>query len=54
MVLLSYWELKMFVLMFDGGEGGERRRTGDGARAVGKTAEASKTEFVWGLSVRVM
>jgi F-type H+-transporting ATPase subunit alpha len=51
-VLLSHREPKTFALMFDGGEGGERRRTGDGARAVGKTAEASKTEFVWGPSAR--
>ena len=51
-VLLSHREPKTFALMFDGGEGGERRSVGDGARAVGKRAEASKTEFVWGPSAR--
>ena len=51
-MLLSHREPKTFALMFDGGEGGERRSVGDGARAVGKRAEASKTEFVWGPSAR--
>jgi len=51
-VLLSHREPKTFALMFDGGEDGTRRTVGDGAKAVGKTAEASKTEFLYGPSAR--